>query len=255
MTAPPEPITTPPESTTTTEVRHEPVPQTTQPKPEVRRRISTKTTPSKNDLLATIETGVLHLTTKHQTNDDAEEKKLTINGQHDITGWYDNDNEDDDEHEWKAAIKEEHDALQKTQVFTRVNGNDYTHQQLQDVIQTKWVVRSRPGGTTTTKSKIRCTRVHRKSQHRRDQRSNASSDHIETATGTRRVSHNYGIKMSTCPTYNQHSSTHQSNLEQQYSSNHRLSAKQTTTYYGNSTNNSEVYGTHHKSFNYICRAY
>eukprot|EP00971_Amphidinium_carterae_P208385 4134612-Amphidinium_carterae.2 len=50
----------------------------------------------------------------------------------------------------KAAIKEEHNALQKREVFTRVHcsiqRSDYTPQQLKDVIQTKWVVRSRPGG-------------------------------------------------------------------------------------------------------------
>eukprot|EP00971_Amphidinium_carterae_P058088 1148938-Amphidinium_carterae.3 len=51
-------------------------------------------------------------------------------------------------YELKTAIKEEHDTLQKTEVFTRVNSNDYTPQQLKDVIQTKWVIRSRPGGKT-----------------------------------------------------------------------------------------------------------
>eukprot|EP00971_Amphidinium_carterae_P174429 3457768-Amphidinium_carterae.3 len=62
--------------------------------------------------------------------------------------WYDNNNEDYDKYEFKAAIKEEHDALQKTRVFTRVNRNDYNHQQVKDVIQTKWVARSRPVGNT-----------------------------------------------------------------------------------------------------------
>eukprot|EP00971_Amphidinium_carterae_P348601 6490584-Amphidinium_carterae.6 len=51
-----------------------------------------------------------------------------------------------DEYELKAVIKEEHDALQKTEVFTRVQKSDYTARQPKDVIQTKWVVRPRPGG-------------------------------------------------------------------------------------------------------------
>eukprot|EP00971_Amphidinium_carterae_P113674 2252308-Amphidinium_carterae.1 len=63
------------------------------------------------------------------TNEDAEEKKLT-------TDQYD------------TAIKEEHDALQKSDAFTRVNANDCCQHQLRDVIQTKWVIRSRPGGKT-----------------------------------------------------------------------------------------------------------
>eukprot|EP00971_Amphidinium_carterae_P193284 3835740-Amphidinium_carterae.1 len=40
--------------------------------------ITTKTTPAKNDLLATIDTGVLHLS----TNKDAEEKKLSLDNMH-----------------------------------------------------------------------------------------------------------------------------------------------------------------------------
>eukprot|EP00971_Amphidinium_carterae_P207311 4113069-Amphidinium_carterae.1 len=61
--------------------------------------------------------------------------------------WYDDDNLDYDANELKAAIKDEHDSIQKTSVFTRVHANDYNQQQLKDVIQTKWVIRSRPGGT------------------------------------------------------------------------------------------------------------
>eukprot|EP00971_Amphidinium_carterae_P217153 4310927-Amphidinium_carterae.1 len=61
--------------------------------------------------------------------------------------WYDDDNLDYDANELKAAIKDEHDSLQKTSVFTRVHANNYSQQQLKDVIQTKWVIRSRPGGT------------------------------------------------------------------------------------------------------------
>eukprot|EP00971_Amphidinium_carterae_P207253 4111955-Amphidinium_carterae.1 len=46
------------------------------------------------------------------------------------------------------AIKDEHDSLQKTDVFTRVHSSNYSQQQqLKDMIQTKWVIRSRPGGT------------------------------------------------------------------------------------------------------------
>eukprot|EP00971_Amphidinium_carterae_P302748 6015665-Amphidinium_carterae.2 len=65
-----------------------------------------------------------------------------------LQDWYDDNNEHYDAYELKAAIKEEHDALQKTQVLTRVNGEDYKPQQLKDVIQTKWVIRSRPSGKT-----------------------------------------------------------------------------------------------------------
>eukprot|EP00971_Amphidinium_carterae_P161156 3195379-Amphidinium_carterae.1 len=61
--------------------------------------------------------------------------------------WYDDDNLDYDANELKTAIKDEHDSLQKTNVFTRVHARDYSQQQLKDVIQTKWVIRSRPGGT------------------------------------------------------------------------------------------------------------
>eukprot|EP00971_Amphidinium_carterae_P263279 5223715-Amphidinium_carterae.1 len=61
--------------------------------------------------------------------------------------WYDDDNETYDANELKQAIKEEHDSLQKTNVFTRIQASDYDQQQLKDVIQTKWVIRSRPGGT------------------------------------------------------------------------------------------------------------
>eukprot|EP00971_Amphidinium_carterae_P264763 5252021-Amphidinium_carterae.1 len=62
--------------------------------------------------------------------------------------WYDDDNEDYDANELKKPIKEEHDSLQKTNVFTRVNANDYNQQQVKDGIQTKWVIRSRPRGKT-----------------------------------------------------------------------------------------------------------
>eukprot|EP00971_Amphidinium_carterae_P114491 2268449-Amphidinium_carterae.1 len=61
--------------------------------------------------------------------------------------WYDDDYEDYDANELKTAIKKEHDSLQKTNVFTRVQATDYNQQELMDVIQTKWVIRSRPGGT------------------------------------------------------------------------------------------------------------
>eukprot|EP00971_Amphidinium_carterae_P236043 4684832-Amphidinium_carterae.1 len=82
-----------------------------------------------------METGVLHLS----TNEDAEEKKLSLDNMI-LQNWYDDDNEDYDAYELKTAIKEEHDALQKTEVFTRVKAKDYTPQQLKEVIQTKWVI-------------------------------------------------------------------------------------------------------------------
>eukprot|EP00971_Amphidinium_carterae_P265231 5261151-Amphidinium_carterae.1 len=61
--------------------------------------------------------------------------------------WYDDDNMDYDTNELKTAIKDEHDSIQKTNVFRRVQASDYSQQQLKDVIQTKWVIRSRLGGT------------------------------------------------------------------------------------------------------------
>eukprot|EP00971_Amphidinium_carterae_P017937 353412-Amphidinium_carterae.2 len=125
------------DTTSTTQVQ--PAPQLQQP---IRRRLTTKTTPAKNDMLATIDTGVLHLS----TNEDDEEKKLSLDNMH-LQEWYDNDNEDYDANELKTAIKEEHDSLQKTNVFTRVHSSGYNQQQLKEVIQTKWVIRSRPGGT------------------------------------------------------------------------------------------------------------
>eukprot|EP00971_Amphidinium_carterae_P255074 5063801-Amphidinium_carterae.1 len=51
--------------------------------------------------------------------------------------WYGDDNDSYEANELKTAIKEEHDSLQKMNVC----------QQLKEVIQTKWVGRSRPGGT------------------------------------------------------------------------------------------------------------
>eukprot|EP00971_Amphidinium_carterae_P165553 3281748-Amphidinium_carterae.2 len=91
----------------------QPKPQEQPKQPEVRRRLTTKTTPSKDDWIATIDTGE----------------------------WYDDDNEEYDEKELKAAIKEEHDSLQKMKVFTRVKRQDYNYDQLKDVTQTKWVIR------------------------------------------------------------------------------------------------------------------
>eukprot|EP00971_Amphidinium_carterae_P257383 5109632-Amphidinium_carterae.1 len=151
-TTTPEVIRTPqqpvlPTSETTTEVTTTPTAQTTPlqvslQQPQVRRKLTTKTTPAKNDLLATIDTRVLHLI----TNEDSEEKKLSLDSMH-LQEWYDDDNEDYDANELKTAIKEEHDSLQKTSVFTRVQATDYNEQQLKEVIQTKLVIRSRPRGT------------------------------------------------------------------------------------------------------------
>eukprot|EP00971_Amphidinium_carterae_P087024 1721765-Amphidinium_carterae.1 len=112
------------------------------PTQQVRRRLTTKTTPAKNDLLATIDTGVLHLS----TNEDPDEKQLSLDNIS-LQEWYDDDDIDYDANELKTAIKDEHDSIQKTNVFTRVHARDYNQQQLKDVIQTKWVIRSRPGGT------------------------------------------------------------------------------------------------------------
>eukprot|EP00971_Amphidinium_carterae_P058657 1159967-Amphidinium_carterae.1 len=95
--------------------------------------MTTKTTPAKSDLVATIDTGVLHLS----TNEDPEEKKLSLDNMH-LQEWYDDDNMDYDANELKTAIKDEHDSLQKTSAFTRVQASDYSQQQLKDVIQTKW---------------------------------------------------------------------------------------------------------------------
>eukprot|EP00971_Amphidinium_carterae_P249373 4949954-Amphidinium_carterae.4 len=65
--------------------------------------------------------------------------------------WYDEDNEQYEAYELKTAIKEEHDALQKTDVFTRVDAQDYTQVESSTTQrrihqQTKWVMHSRPGG-------------------------------------------------------------------------------------------------------------
>eukprot|EP00971_Amphidinium_carterae_P260718 5172389-Amphidinium_carterae.3 len=97
--------------------------------------------------------------------------------------WYDDDNEDYDAEELKAAIKEEHDALQKTQVFDRVRSQDYDATQLHDVIQTKWVIRSRRQ-IKTTESKVCSKRVDSMCQHRRNLRSNTSGNYVENATYT-----------------------------------------------------------------------
>eukprot|EP00971_Amphidinium_carterae_P058728 1161275-Amphidinium_carterae.1 len=61
ITTPQQPIL--PTSEPTTEVTTTTSAQTTTLQQPVRRKLTTKTTPSKNDLLATIDTGVLHLTT------------------------------------------------------------------------------------------------------------------------------------------------------------------------------------------------
>eukprot|EP00971_Amphidinium_carterae_P206645 4100143-Amphidinium_carterae.1 len=69
------------------------------------------------------------------------QRRRAHNREHDSTGdscqeWYDDDNEDYDEYELKAVITEEHDALQKAQVFTtRANQHDYSPQQQIDIIQ------------------------------------------------------------------------------------------------------------------------
>eukprot|EP00971_Amphidinium_carterae_P181407 3598768-Amphidinium_carterae.2 len=210
-----------PESTT--ELSQPPVQvQQPPPQPQVRRRITTKTTPSKNDLLATIDTGVLHLS----TNEDAEEKKLSTDNMI-LQDWYDDDNEDYDAYELKTVIKEEHDALQKTQVFTRVNSKDYSPQQLKDVIQTKWVIRSRPGGKT---KRLKALFVAKGFTQK------ANLDEIYAATPA-------------AITLRMHSSTHQYNQEQHYLSNHHQNASKTTAYSGNSTNNSTDFVTRHKSSN------
>eukprot|EP00971_Amphidinium_carterae_P129026 2555963-Amphidinium_carterae.1 len=68
--------------------------------------------------------------------------------------WYDDDNESYDANELKTAIKDEHDSLQKMNVFTRVHTSDYSQQQLKEVVQTKWVIRSRRGTKTKLKARF-----------------------------------------------------------------------------------------------------
>eukprot|EP00971_Amphidinium_carterae_P257385 5109633-Amphidinium_carterae.2 len=46
--------------------------------------------------------------------------------------WYDDDNGDYDANELQTAIKEEHDSLQKTNVFTRVQTTNYNQQHLKE---------------------------------------------------------------------------------------------------------------------------
>eukprot|EP00971_Amphidinium_carterae_P115542 2288337-Amphidinium_carterae.1 len=84
-------------------------------------------------LQASKNTGVLHLT----VNEDIEEKKLTTVSMN-LQAWYDDDNTEYTAQELKGAIKEEHNSLQKTEVFQRVKRGDYSHNQLKQVVQTKW---------------------------------------------------------------------------------------------------------------------
>eukprot|EP00971_Amphidinium_carterae_P254811 5058328-Amphidinium_carterae.1 len=106
-------------------IQHQPEPERQQPKSEIRRRLTTKNTPSQYGRQATIDSGIVHLT----TNEDEDERTLTTDNMQ-LQEWYDDDNEDYDEYELK------HDALQKTEVFTRVQRSDYSHytpQQLKNV--------------------------------------------------------------------------------------------------------------------------
>eukprot|EP00971_Amphidinium_carterae_P027081 533938-Amphidinium_carterae.3 len=82
--------------------------------------------------------------------------------------------------ELKIASKEEHDALETTQVFTRVKANDYSPQQRKDVIQTKWVIRSRPRDKTKRLKARFIAKGY--TQKVRDLCSNASSNHTQKAT-------------------------------------------------------------------------
>eukprot|EP00971_Amphidinium_carterae_P017008 335678-Amphidinium_carterae.1 len=91
----PQPVemTIEPQLPTTTETDEEKKEDTTaalpaQPAPQVRRRLTTRTTPKPHDLAATINTGVLHLS----TNEDPEEKKLSLEHMH-LQEWYDDDDD------------------------------------------------------------------------------------------------------------------------------------------------------------------
>eukprot|EP00971_Amphidinium_carterae_P173843 3445967-Amphidinium_carterae.1 len=134
----PQPVemTTEPTLPTTTETDEEKKEETTatqpalpvQPAPQVRRRLTTKTMPKQNDLIATIDTGVLHLS----TNEDPEEKKLSLDNMC-LQEWYDDDNLDYDGNELKAAIKDEHTTHYRRQACSReymptttVNNNSRT---------------------------------------------------------------------------------------------------------------------------------
>eukprot|EP00971_Amphidinium_carterae_P278827 5535356-Amphidinium_carterae.1 len=114
----------------------------------------------------------------------------------------------------------------------RVNAQNYNQQQLKDVIQTKWVIRSRPGGKTKRfKTRFAANGFNQK----------VNIDEIYAATPaaiTLRIlltKHNSGITVSTCQTYNQNFPTHQYNQEPQYLSNHHQNVNKTTTYYAMET--------------------
>eukprot|EP00971_Amphidinium_carterae_P000054 1186-Amphidinium_carterae.1 len=83
-------------------------------------------------LQATKDPGVLHLT----TNEDVEGKKLSTESMN-LQAWYDDHNTEYTTQGLKETIKQEHDSLQKTEIFQRVRRED----QLRQVILTKWVIR------------------------------------------------------------------------------------------------------------------
>eukprot|EP00971_Amphidinium_carterae_P184970 3672727-Amphidinium_carterae.1 len=77
--------------------------------------------------------------------------------------WYDDDNMDYDANELKIAIKDEHDSLQQTNVFTRVQASEYSQQQLKKRHPDKMgdTIKTRRYGEET-ESTIRSKRIHTK---------------------------------------------------------------------------------------------
>eukprot|EP00971_Amphidinium_carterae_P309314 6146786-Amphidinium_carterae.1 len=80
----------------------------------------------------------------------------------------------------------------------RVNAQDYDQQQLKDVIQTKWVIRSRVQTRRkdkTTQSTVCSQRLYSEGQHRRDLRSYSSSYYFENLADKTQL-RNHSIYMS-----------------------------------------------------------
>eukprot|EP00971_Amphidinium_carterae_P209767 4160969-Amphidinium_carterae.1 len=124
-------------------------------------------------LQATKETPILHLT----VNADNEEKHLTTESMN-LRAWCDNDNTEYTAQELKKAIKEDHNSLQKIEVFQKVRRSHYRQDQLSQVVQTKWVIRERPWRQQEqeTQGTICCKRLY-------------SSIYIEHTTSTYRTLH------------------------------------------------------------------
>eukprot|EP00971_Amphidinium_carterae_P318461 6329826-Amphidinium_carterae.1 len=141
--------------------------------------------------------------------------------------WYDDDNEDYDANELKTATKEEHDSLQKTNVFTRVRAQDYDQQQLKEVIQTNInEIYAATPATITLRILLTIAQLRNHSIYMSDIQSAFLNTPVQPGTSG-----------------------------PQYLSNHHQNVNKTTTSDGSLTSNSMDYETHHRSFNYTCHQY